>query len=65
MSAWTKPQLITLLGFINGPRRKQQILRPRPCYLPHPWRRLPRVRGVLKISGWGCHFAYRSHLGHP
>jgi hypothetical protein len=39
--------------------------RPRPAYLPHPRRRLPRLRGVVRVlatdrptagngAGWGC-----------
>ena len=30
------------------PRARPGILRPRPPYLPHPWRRLPRLRGVVR-----------------
>jgi hypothetical protein len=51
MAPWTEAQLTTLLAVIDGPRRRLQILRPRPWYLPHPQRRLPRVEGVLRISG--------------
>jgi hypothetical protein len=31
------------------PRGREGILRPRPPYLPHPRRRLPRVRGVVRV----------------
>jgi len=35
--------------FARGPaRHRPGILRPRPAYLPHPRRRLPRVRGVVR-----------------
>ena len=46
-------QLTTLLAVIDGPRRRLQILRPRPWYLPHPRRRLPRVQGVIRVRRWG------------
>ena len=52
MVHWTEAELITLLAVINGPRRRPQILRPRPFYLPHPQRLLPRVQGVIRFSGW-------------
>jgi hypothetical protein len=53
MPSWTEADLLELLEIINGPRRRPEILRPRPSYLPHPQRRLPRVQGVVRISGWG------------
>jgi len=45
-------QLAALLDavFAQGPaRHRPGILRPRPAYLPHPRRRLPRVRGVVRV----------------
>ena len=66
MAPWTEAQLTKMLAVIDGPRRRLQILRPRPWYLPHPQRRLPRVEGVLRISGWGlptsAQFILRIHI---
>jgi hypothetical protein len=53
MAPWTEAQLTTLLAVIDGPRRRLQILRPRPWYLAHPQRRLPRVQGVIRVRRWG------------
>lgn len=53
MAAWTEAQLNSLLAVIDGPRRRLQILRPRPWYLPHPRRRFPRVQGVIRVRRWG------------
>lgn len=39
--------LLALLRPVAGPRFRSGIVRPRPAYLPHPHRRLPRVRGVV------------------
>lgn len=52
MTFWTEAQLTTLLALIKGPRRRSEILRPRPSYLPHPQRRLPRVQGVIRVRLW-------------
>ena len=52
MQLLTDQQITVLLALINGPRRRVSILRPRPTYLPHPCRRLPRVQGVVKLSNW-------------
>jgi len=44
-------QLAALLDavFAQGPAQSRPgILRPRPPWLPHPRRRLPRLRGVLR-----------------
>jgi hypothetical protein len=38
--------LAALLAYRPQPRAWP---RPRPAYLPHPRRRLPRVRGVLRV----------------
>ena len=65
MATWTEAQLITLLAVINGPRRRPQILRPRPSYLPHPRRRLPRVQGVLRNSGWALTTGARPAASRP
>jgi len=46
-------QLAALLDavFAQGPAQSRPgILRPRPPYLPHPCRRLPRLRGVVRYS---------------
>ncbi len=45
-------QLAALLDavFAQEPAQSRPgILRPRPPYLPHPRRRLPRLRGVLRV----------------
>jgi hypothetical protein len=33
----------------SPPRGRAGILRPRPSYLHHPRRRLPRLRGVVRV----------------
>jgi hypothetical protein len=40
--------LLTLFA-LGPPRLRPGIVRPRPTYLPHPHRRLPRVRGVVRV----------------
>jgi hypothetical protein len=52
MTAWTDAQLTMLLAVIKGPRRRPETLRPRPSYLPHPQRSLPRVQGVIRVRRW-------------
>ena len=51
--------LAQLLGAVLAYRPQPRAWpRPRPPYLPHPRRRLPRIRGVLRCSNaWGlaCH----------
>jgi hypothetical protein len=43
-----------VLAYLSLPPDRSGILRPRPPYLPHPRRRLPRVPGVLRCSTpWG------------
>jgi len=38
---------VVLALIAQGPPRRVGILRPRPAGLPHPWRRLVRLRGVV------------------
>jgi hypothetical protein len=38
-----------LLAYLSLPSDRSGILRPRPSYLPHPHRRLPRLRGVMRV----------------
>jgi hypothetical protein len=42
------PLLAALLA--PDPSKRRVMLRPRPPYLPHPCRRLPRLRGVVRYS---------------
>ena len=42
------PLLAALLA--PDPSKRPVMLRPRPPYLPHPCRRLPRLRGVVRYS---------------
>jgi hypothetical protein len=38
---------VLLAHLAQDPPRRVGILRPRPRCLPHPWRRLARLRGVV------------------
>ena len=42
------PLLAALLA--PDPSKRRVMLRPRPPYLLHPCRRLPRLRGVVRYS---------------
>ena len=44
------PEALALIAaaVFSPPRGRAGILRPRPPYLPHPCRRLPRLRGVVR-----------------
>jgi hypothetical protein len=39
---------VVLAHIAQDPPRRVGILRPRPPWLPHPRRRLPRLRGVVR-----------------
>jgi hypothetical protein len=46
----TPAQLARLAAVIFGPAPlREGIPRPRPPYLPHPRRRLPKVLGVIRL----------------
>ena len=55
------PLLAALLA--PDPSKRPVMLRPRPPYLPHPCRRLPRLRGVVRYSKgeWGAPPSPRWH----
>jgi hypothetical protein len=41
--------LVAALLAADAPKRTV-LLRPRPKHVPHPCRKLPRLRGVVRIS---------------
>jgi len=40
---------VVLAHLAQDPPRRAEILRPRPRGLPHPWRRLARLQGVVRL----------------
>jgi hypothetical protein len=40
---------VVLAHIAQDPPRRVGILRPRPRGLPHPWRRLARLQGVVRL----------------
>ena len=53
----TPAQWALIAAAVFGPPRgRAGILRPRPSYLPHLCRRLPRLRGVVRFNNPGIQF---------
>jgi hypothetical protein len=49
--SWPSDELLdAVMRACAAPPDRSGILRPRPAYLPHPHRKLPRLRGVLRCS---------------
>jgi hypothetical protein len=47
--SWPSDALLLALFKPGPPRFRSGIVRPRPAWLPHPHRKLPRLRVVVRV----------------